>query len=177
MNPVDLVIILLLLLSAFWGFRTGLIQCIATLVGLIFGIAFASWYFKHLSNQLEPYIRNTAISEAAAFFLIAMLVMVVAGLIGMVLKKIIHGVGLGFVDRILGTLFGFLQGALLVTLFIVALAAFFPDTRWLGNAKLSKYFLGSVHLTTQITPGDLKQRILGGLHELEKDTPSWLHPQ
>jgi len=94
----------------------------------------------------------------------------------LLLKKLIHGVGLGWLDRLAGLAFGLLRGALLVTLCIVALAAFFPDTRWLGDAQLAKYFLGTVHLTTQMTPQDLKHRILEGLRVLRKDSPAWLHP-
>jgi len=70
-----------------------------------------------------------------------------------------------------------LRGAVLVTLCIVTLAAFFPDTRWLGEAQLSRYFLGSAHITTHMTPEELKRKILEGLHVLEKDTPNWLQPK
>jgi len=71
-------------------------------------------------------------------------------------------------------LIGLLRGALLVVLCIVTLAAFFPDTRWLGDARLAKYFLGTAHLTTQMTPSELKEKIMGGLRVLEKDSPEWL---
>jgi membrane protein required for colicin V production len=73
-----------------------------------------------------------------------------------------------------GLVFGMLRGALLVTLCIVTLAAFFPDTRWLGGAQLARYFLGTAHLTTHITPEELKRKVLDGLHVLERDTPYWL---
>jgi len=176
MNPVDIVILVLVILSAVLGFRSGLIQSIFSLVGLIAGIAIASWHYKEFAAQLAPYIHSKGADEAIAYCLIAIGVMVVAGLAGMLLKKLVHGVGLGWVDRLTGLAFGVLRGALLVTLCIVALAAFFPDTRWLGDAQLAKYFLGTVHLTTQMTPQDLKHRILEGLHVLRKDSPEWLHP-
>jgi hypothetical protein len=56
----------------------------------------------------------------------------------------------------------------------VTLAAFFPDTSWLGNAQLARYFLGTAHLTTQMTPEELKLRIEMGLRVLENDAPDWL---
>ncbi len=175
MNPVDIAILLLLLLSAFLGFRSGLIQSVFSLAGLIAGIAIASWHYKELAAELTPYIHNKAADEAIAYCLIAIAVMVAASLIGLLLKKLIYGVGLGWIDKLTGMAFGFVRGALLVTLCIVALAAFFPDTRWLGEAQFAKYFLGTVHLTTQMTPQDLKHRILEGLHVLQKDAPPWLH--
>jgi membrane protein required for colicin V production len=174
MNLVDLAIILLIILSAGLGFRSGLIQSATSLIGLIAGIAIASWNYRPLTDRLEPYIKNHALSEAAAFCLIAILVMAIFGLIGMVLRKLIHGIGLGWLDRLAGLVFGILRGALLVTLCIVTLAAFFPQTRWLGESQFGKYFLGSAHLTTEITPEELKVRILDGLQVLEQDAPKWL---
>lgn len=177
MNPVDIAIVLLLILSAALGFRSGLIQSIVSLVGLIAGIAIASWNYKHFADDRYPLFHDHTLSEATWFCLIALAVMVAAGLIGWLLKKVIHGVGLGWLDRLTGFLFGLLRGALLVTLCILTLAAFFPDTRWLGDARLAKYFLGTAHLTTQITPAELKQKILYGLRVLERDSPEWLRPK
>ena len=176
MNPVDIVIVVVLILSALIGFQAGLIQSVASLFGLVAGIAYASWNFRIVAARLMPLLHDRTMSEALGFCLLVFLVMLVFALIGMVLKKIIHGIGLGWLDRLIGMLFGFLQGALLVTLGIVTIAAFYPTTQWMGNTQLGKYFLGSVHLTTQMTPHDLKQRIMDGLHVLQKDSPVWLHP-
>lgn len=176
MNAVDITILVLVILSAALGFRSGLIQSIFSLAGLIAGIAIASWHYKAFAAELAPYFHSKGVDEAIAYCVIAIAVMAGAGILGMLLKKLIHGVGLGWVDKLAGMAFGLLRGALLVTLCIVALAAFFPDTRWLGDAQLAKYFLGTVHLTTQMTPQDLKHRILEGLRVLRKDSPAWLHP-
>jgi membrane protein required for colicin V production len=177
MNVVDILILLLLVLSAVQGFRTGLIQCVFSLVGLIAGIAIASWNYKHFAGELAPMVHSLALAEAIWFCLIALAVMLVAGLLGMLLKGVIHGIGLGWLDKGLGLVFGVLRGAVLVTLCIVTLAAFFPGTMWLGNAQLAKYFLGTAHLTVHITPDELKEKILNGLHVFEKDAPIWLHPK
>jgi len=174
MNVVDIVILVLLALSAISGFRSGLIQCVFSLLGLIAGIAVASWNYKRFAAELAPAVHSLAVAEAITFCLIAIAVMIVAGLIGMLIKGVVHGIGLAWLDKFLGLFFGLLRGALLVTLCIVVLAAFFPDTDWLGNARLSRYFLGSAHLTTHMTPTELKDRIMHGLHVLEKDAPKWL---
>ena len=175
MNLVDLVILLLLAASAVVGFRSGLIQSIFSLAGLIAGIAIASWNYMHFAVELEPMVHSLALAEAIWFCLIAIAVMMVAGIIGFLIKGLIHGVGLGWLDKTLGLVFGLLQGAVLVTLCIIVLAAFFPDTKLLGDAQLSRYFLGSAHVTTHMTPDELKEKIMKGLHVLEKDAPPWLH--
>ncbi len=175
MNVVDIAILLLVIFSAVQGFRSGLIRSVFSLLGLIAGIAVANWHYMRFVNDLMPWLHSKALAEAVSFCLVALSVMLVAGLLGLLLKGVIHGIGLGWLDKLAGLAFGLLRGALLVTLCIVSLAAFFPDTRWLGDAQLAKYFLGTAHLTTRISPEELKHRILEGLQVLKKDSPNWLH--
>jgi membrane protein required for colicin V production len=177
MNLVDIVIVLLLAVSAIQGFRTGLIQCIFSLTGLIVGIAVAAWHYKRFAYEFAPVMHSYALSAAICFCLIVLAVMLAAALLGMLIRGLIRGIGLGWLDSLLGLLFGLLRGAVLATLCIVILAAFFPDTTWLGDAQLSRYFLGSAHLTTQMTPDELKGKIKSGLFVLEQDTPNWIRPK
>jgi membrane protein required for colicin V production len=177
LNLVDIVIVLVVVLSAVHGYRSGLITSVASLLGLIGGIAIASWQYKRFVGTFQLAMHSEALADAVSFALIALIVMIAASILGMLLKGLVHGVGLGWLDRFMGLLFGFLRGALLITLCIVTLAAFFPDTRWLGDAQLAKYFMGTAHLTTHMTPDELKAKIVHGLHVLEKDTPNWLHPK
>ena len=175
MSVVDIVIVLLIVLSAMHGFSSGLIQSAFSLFGLIAGIAVASWHYRRFAYELAPMVHSRALAEAIWFCLIALAVMLVAGVLGMLCKGLVHGIGLGWLDKLAGFIFGLLRGAVLVTLCIVTLAAFFPDTSWLGNAQLARYFLGTAHLTTQMTPEELKLRIEMGLRVLERDVPDWLH--
>jgi len=174
MNLVDVAILLLMILSAVMGYRSGLIQAFCSLAGLIAGIAIASHNYKRFGAELTPLVKNKPLSDAIWFCLIALAVMLVVGLFGFLLKKAIHGVGLGWLDRILGLFFGMLRGAVLVALCMVTLAAFFPETLWLNDAQLSRYFLGPTQLTVQVTAQDLKSRIEAGLHVLEKNSKELL---
>jgi membrane protein required for colicin V production len=174
MNLVDVVILVLLALSALLGFRSGFIQSICSLMGLIVGIAVASWHYQRFASELAPMVHSQALANAIWFCLIALAVMLAAGVLGMLLRGFIRGVGLGWLDSLIGLVFGLIRGAVLATLCIVVMAAFFPDTRWLGDARLARYFLGMSHLTTEITPDELKLKIEVGLRALEKNTQRWL---
>jgi hypothetical protein len=89
------------------------------------------------------------------FLLIALLVMGLAGAAGNILAKAVHCMGLGCLNKIAGAAFGFLQGALLVTLFILVTIAFFPRAHWLAEARLPRLFFGACHLSTRMSPADL----------------------
>jgi membrane protein required for colicin V production len=177
MNVVDIVILLLLVLSAISGFRSGLIQCVFSLAGLLVGIGVASWNYKRFAYEFASVVHSQALADAICICLIVIVVMLIAGLLGMLMKGLVHGVGLGWLDSALGLIFGLLRGAVLATLCIVILAAFYPDTRWLEDAQLSRYFLGSAHVTSRMSPKELEEKIQHGLAVLEQDTPNWLRPK
>ena len=177
MNVVDIVILLLLVVSAIAGFRSGLIQCIFSLAGLLVGIGVASWNYKHFGYEFASVVHSQALADAICFCLIVIVVMLIAGLLGLLMKSVVHGVGLGWLDSTMGLIFGLLRGAVLATLCIVILAAFYPDTRWLSDAQLSRYFLGSAHLTSRMSPKELEGKIQHGLAVLEQNTPNWLRPK
>lgn len=177
MNVVDVVILLMLVASSLLGFRSGLIQSVCSLIGLIAGIAIASWNYQLVAFHLEPLIHNHSLANVAGFCIIAFLVMILAGLLGMIIRSVVRGVGLGWLDHTMGLIFGVLRGALLATLCVVLLAAFVPDTTLLSGARLAPYFLGFSQVTITITPGELKKKIEDGLQALKKDSPRWLDPK
>lgn len=175
MHVIDIVIVILLVLNAALGFRSGLIRSIASLVGLFVGIAVASWNYPRFENYFAPVFHTEPMMAVASFIVIVLVVMIVAGLIGLLLRKMIQGIGLGWLDRILGLLFGLLRGALVVVLFIAVLAAFFPDTLWFEHSDLAGYFMRSVDVTIQMQPGELRDRTRKGLEYLRKNSKQLLH--
>jgi membrane protein required for colicin V production len=177
MNIVDIVIVIVLLLSLAAGYRSGLIQSIFSLVGLVLGISIASWNYMRFGDELARLLHSTELAHAIWFCVLALAVMVIAGLIGMLLKGVIHSIGLGWLDRIAGMIFGLIIGAGLVTMMIVAMAAFFPTTSGLGDSHLAKYFSASVEITTSLTPGEMKHKVQEELDFLEEHSPLWLRPK
>jgi hypothetical protein len=37
-------------------------------------------------------------------------------------------------------------------------------------------FFGACHLSTNVSPADLAERVRTGLHYLEEEAPRWMHP-
>jgi len=174
LNPVDFAILILVLLSAVQGLRTGLIRSVFSLAGLILGIIFASSHYKRFAIQLEPMVHSMAVAETIWFCLLVAAVMILAAVAGQLIYSAFHATGLGGLDRLAGLLFGLLQGAVLATVCIIIVAAFFPDTLWLTKAQLAKYFLSSTELITHMTADELKHRILEGLQVLQHDAKGLL---
>jgi membrane protein required for colicin V production len=177
MNIVDILIVVILLLSLAAGYRSGLIQSIFSLLGLVLGISIASWNYQRFGDQFASVVHSAELSHAIWFCLLALAVMVVAGLVGMLVRGAIRSIGLGWLDRIAGMLFGLIIGAGLVTLMIVAMATFFPATSGLSESHLAKYFSASVEITTNVTAREMKERVQEELNTLEEHSPLWLRPK
>ncbi len=175
MEWVDWVILAVLLGAVLGGMAQGLFRTVCSLLGLILGVALACWNYARVAAVFKPVVRVDAVADAIGFLLIAVVVMFLANLIGIMLSRMFKWIGLGCIDALGGAIVGFVQGALLVTICILVTVAFFPQTQWLTQATLPKEFFGALHLSTHVTPGELKGRVQEGLKSLKHDTPQWMH--
>ena len=176
MTWVDWAIVLVLVVAVLAGLTEGFLRSASALAGLVLGLAVASWNYGHVAATLMPITRVPAVANAAAFLLIAILVMLVIGILGSLLARTFRLLGLGWLDGLAGAIFGLLQGALLVTLFILVTVAFFPQAAWLTAGRLPHLFFSACNLSTNMTPAELAARIRDGLRTLEHASPHWMHP-
>jgi membrane protein required for colicin V production len=173
---VDLVIVIALAAATLTGFAEGFFRSVCSLGGLVLALIVASWNYAAVAKIFLPLIHFDDIANALAFLVVAVVVVGLVNLIGAFLAKAFRMIGLGCLDRLAGGIFGFFQGAVVVTLCILVTVAFFPKAHWLTQARLPRMFFGACHLSTHVTPSELADRVRDGLKELERQSPSWLHP-
>jgi membrane protein required for colicin V production len=173
---VDWAIVIVLAVSVLGGLTQGFFRSACSLGGLLLGLVLAAWNYEHVAALFKSLVRIEAVADTIAFLLIALVVASLVNLVGGFLAKTLRMLGLGCLDAIAGAIFGFLQGALLVTLCILVTVAFFPRTHWLTEARLPRLFFGACHLSTHMSPAELADRVRKGLKQLEQESPQWLHP-
>jgi membrane protein required for colicin V production len=174
MEWVDWIILAVLLGAVLGGMAQGLFRTVCSLAGLILGVALACWNYARVAVVFKPIVEVDGIADVIGFLLIAVLVMCLANLTGIMLSKMFRWMGLGCIDMLGGAIVGFVQGALLVTIGVLVTVAFFPQTAWLTQAELPRFFIGACHLSTSLTPDDLSERVRQGLKTLNHDTPQWM---
>lgn len=174
MTPVDWAILAVLIISTIAAIAQGFFLELFSLAGLIIGLVLASWNYERLAAPLSRWIHSSGIADALAFLLIALCVMLVAGLIGSLLRKAIRGVGLGGFDRLLGAIFGFIRGCVLVMVAMIAIAAFRPGAPWMQGSKLAPYFLPGARVLSAQAPAVLKKKIALGITIIEHPKSSWI---
>jgi len=177
MTLVDWIIVAVLVLAVLAGFARGFFRSAFSLAGLVVGLSLAAWNYWRLAGILKPLVHSIEAADAIAFVLIALLVMVVAAIAGSLLAKLFEKVGLGCLDRLAGGLFGFAQGLFFVLVGILVTVAFFPQTVWLTEAKLPRYFFGALHVSIRVTPSRLSDRVRKELQTLESESQKLIHEE
>jgi membrane protein required for colicin V production len=176
MALIDWLIIVVLLVSVLSAAKNGLFLEVFSLAGAILGLVLASWNYKRLLPWITRWVHSFPAAEALSFLLIALGVMLLAGLLGRVIRWSVHSIGLGWVDRFLGALFGFVKGFVLVTIAVLVVAAFFPQASWFRQSRFVPGFLTAAHRASVIAPEDLERRIREGVGILRNSEPKWLKP-
>ena len=171
---VDWVIVIVLAGAVLAGIARGFFRSAFSLAGLIAGVTLASWNYWRVAAVLRRFIHSEQVSDAVGFLIIALLVMAAAAIIGSMLAKFFEKVGLGCLDRMAGAVFGFVEGFVFVMLCILVTVAFFPQTEWLTEARLPRYFFGALHVSVHVTPPRLSDRVRKELQALEAKSSEWM---
>lgn len=134
---LDLALILALFIFIALGFSMGLIQAIGAIVGVILGAMIANDYFKDFGNFLTPFfLGNSALALTISFIIIFSIVNRLVGLIFYVVGKFFNLLSiipfLKTFNRLLGAIFGAIEGCLVLGLLIYFLSGiqFWP---WLNS--------------------------------------------
>ena len=167
LTPLDWAILAVLVISTVMAFIHGFLVEVCALIGLVGGIILAGHSYPQFVPWIQHFVHDAAAAAGIAFLLVALGVMLAAAILGRVLRWILHGLGLGWADRIAGGAFGLLKGYILVVLGIAAMAAFFPRQPWFDQSQLVPYFFPGAHGSVTVLPRDLGVRIQSGLHSLE----------
>ena len=177
MTIADWIIVVVLAAAVLTGIARGFFRSAFSLAGLVLGLMLAAWNYWRLAGVLKMMIHSVEIANAIAFVVIALLVMAVAAILGSLLAKFFEKVGLGCLDRLAGGIFGFVEGLVFVMVAILVSVAFFPQTVWLTEARLPRYFFGALHVSIRVTPPRLSERVRKELQTLESESKQLIHEE
>jgi membrane protein required for colicin V production len=163
----DWIILGVILLSLIQAASVGFFQEAFGIAGLVFGYLLAAWNYQRLASHFASYGAAWLV-EIAAFLVIFVGVMLLAGLAGRVTRWMVKEAGLTFVDRILGGALGMLRGCLIDSVVLVSLAAFTPTSKWLQGSGLAPYFLVAGRAAVWVAPAELRTRFYQGLDLLRQ---------
>jgi membrane protein required for colicin V production len=97
MNWLDIVILIILVLSAFGGLKNGLIKSLLSLIGLIVGVVLAGRFYESFSGVLS-FISSERAAHIAAFVIIFLLVIIIFQYWGLIQND--FAILLGWLNRL-----------------------------------------------------------------------------
>jgi membrane protein required for colicin V production len=165
---VDWTIVGVILLSILLSAAQGFLYEIFSLAGVVLGYLSAVWGYHRLSGVYRPYVNATQYADIAAFLTIFFAVLILAGMVGRLARWAMKEVGFSWVDRLLGGAFGLVRGVAIVTVGVLAIAAFAPDNQALARSSMGGYFLVAARTATWVAPYDLRARVRAGAQAIGK---------
>ncbi len=114
MPALDWVFAAVLLLSVLLGLWRGLVYEVLSVAGWVAAFVLAQWFAPEVAAWLPMGSSAQALRYAAAFVLVFIGAAFAAGLLAWLARKLIEAVGLRPVDRVLGSAFGLVRGAVIV---------------------------------------------------------------
>ena len=114
MAATDWILIAALAASMLLGALRGLVYEVLSVMGWIAAFLLAQWFSPDVAEKLPMQNSGEALRYAAAFVLVFVASVFLAGLISALMKKIISVVGLRPVDRMMGAIFGLFRGLILL---------------------------------------------------------------
>ena len=133
----DWILLGVLLVSMMVGFWRGLVYEVLSLAGWVAAFILAQWLASDVVAWL-PFLKGAAepVQYAIAFVVVFVATLFAAGLVSLLIKKLVETVGLRPVDRSLGALFGLARGmVLLLALTVVIQLTGFSTESWWKNAQ------------------------------------------
>lgn len=131
MGVVDLAFLGVLALSLLIGAWRGLVYEVLSVLGWAASFYLAQWMAPDVALMLPLQSASEPVRYAAAFVLVFVVAVFAAGLVAVLIKKLVDAIGLRPVDRTLGAAFGLVRGViLLLAVTVVINMTAFKSAAW-----------------------------------------------
>jgi membrane protein required for colicin V production len=145
MNWLDILIIVVLVLLGIAGLRQGMIRTVFGIAGLIGGIVLAGRYYDELAARLFP--SGAIWGNIAAYAIILLATLLVAGVIGWLIAKLVNFAALGWLDRVMGFILGVVIGGLLCAAILAIAVKFYPGMEaTISQSVIARFLVGGFPL-------------------------------
>lgn len=139
MNYIDFIIIIILVFGLLRGYTEGFVKEVASLAALILGIWGAIRFSAFTAGKLYEWFDMSGEYVGIIAFVITFLIIVVAiHFVGMIVDRFIFAVSLGFLNRLLGLVFGFFKTALILSVILVIMNAIDAKHHFLPRNKIEQ---------------------------------------
>jgi membrane protein required for colicin V production len=117
MTWLDYAALAILVASVLWGIWRGLVREVISIGAWVLAFLGANLFAGPLGDALPKALPTLEIRMAVAFVVVFIAILAVCALLSRLLSKLVHGAGLGELDRSLGGVFGVARALLILLAF------------------------------------------------------------
>lgn len=164
-NPADLAVIVVLLLSALLAFTRGMVAEVLSVAAWVGAALITLNALPHVLPIAQTYIHVEMAAYAASAVALFVFSLVVLTILGRVVSRGVQNSGLSALDRSLGFVFGLLKGAILASVAYLFFAWLVPNPAehpaWLQSAKTRPMLVSGASMIYEVMPESLRKDGLG----------------
>ena len=159
MSWVDLIIVVIVIISALISLVRGFVKESISLASWILAGFIALRYFAPLAELLEPYIESPTIRTGSAFAVLFVTSLIIGAIINFMASQAVTKTGLTGTDRSLGVVFGAARGLLIVTMLVLqARLTPMPSEPWWNDSAMIEFFSDMANWIKDILPQYIASR-------------------
>ncbi len=154
-SAVDWILLAVLGLSLLLGLWRGIVQELLSLAGWVAAFYVSQIYAPTAAAWLPMEGSSQMLRYAAGFVVVFVAVLVATVLVSWLVKKLVSAVGLGPLDRLLGSLFGLMRGVVIL-LAVTVLVGMTPmrETEAWKQAQGAQWLQQFLHVLKPVLPAD-----------------------
>lgn len=152
MNWADWTIIAILAISSLISLKRGFIKEALSLVVWVAAVVLAVLFHESLAVLLVNAIDTPSLRELTAFVILFVLSLIVGGLLNYLISELVKITGLTGTDRLLGVIFGFARGLIVVMAILILVPQAIPINQdpWWRQSLLIPEFMAMEALARQL---------------------------
>ena len=160
MTSFDYAVLIIIGICIVVSMMRGAVREMLSIIGWFAAFYVAKTYATQLIPLLPQDIPSDALRVLAAFLILFLGVLLVVSLLSIALSSILKKIGLGWLNRFFGALFGFAKGLFIVCVlvFLAGLTSFPKDVRW-TNAMFSSPLEALVKTVLPWIPQKMAQHV------------------
>jgi len=159
MNSIDIIILAILFVSTAISFLRGFVKEVLSLAIWVAALWVSIHFSVHVAILLEAQIQNESARFIAAFIGLFVATLIVGSLANVLFSQLIKKTGFSGTDRMIGLIFGFVRGGLIVSVVVMIVSmTSIPQEVWWKESILLAHFQEFANWMESYFPVDLTSR-------------------
>lgn len=165
MQPADWIIVGIIAVSAVFGLLRGLVREAFSLAGWLAALLVARTFYEPFDALLSSSVSTPSLRHIAAYGGLFIGTLMVSWLLGYAVTSLVDAAGLRLSDRLLGAVFGFGRGLILVLSLLILVQPLVDHDPWWRESKLPPEFMKYAFLGKELKQDVMKVALPPPGHE------------